>query len=169
MDLPLRQNSGGSCRQMQSANDILQKTGTTLNKTHPTKQKWTNNSFHNTQETSTLLKMISSFLRQQVMLAKLLTFNSHEYQPADYTGTSELAHCIRLTIQRSQVWALQWPPTQYLFDRFHFHGPAGETLPPLLGVKSDWTGKLTHVMYNKTKLVIHFADSVCAKEFALNL
>lgn len=24
-------------------------------------------------------------------------------------------------------------------------------------------------MYNKTKLVIHFADSVCAKEFALNL
>ena len=55
------------------------------------------------------------------------------------------------------------------FDRFHFHGPAGETLPPLLGVKSDWTGKLTHVMYNKTKLVIHFADWVCAKEFALNL
>ena len=96
-------------------NDILQKTGTTLNKTHPTKQKWTNNNFHNTQETSTLLKMISSFLSQQVMLAKLLTFNSHEYQPADYTGTSELAHCIRLTIQRSQVWALQWPPTQYLF------------------------------------------------------
>ena len=106
------------CRQMRSAkqkNDILQKTATTLNKTHPTKQKWTNNSFHNTQETSTLLKMISSFLSQQVMLAKLLTFNSHEYQPADYTGTSELAHCIRLTIQRSQVWALQWPPTQYLF------------------------------------------------------
>ena len=106
------------CRQMWSAkqkNDILQKTATTLNKTHPTKQKWTNNSFHNTQETSTLLKMISSFLSQQVMLAKLLTFNSHEYQPADYTGTSELAHCIRLTIQRSQVWALQWPPTQYLF------------------------------------------------------
>ena len=138
--------------------------------THPTKQKWTNNSFHNTQETSTLLKMISLFLSQQVMLAELLTLNSHEHRPADYTGTSELAHCIRLTIQRSQVWALQWPVLLNIcFDRFHFHGPAGETLPPLLEVKADWTGKLTDVMYNKTKLVIHFADSVCAKEFALNL
>lgn len=104
VDLPLWQNTGSSLLVLQTTKDW-----------NNTKQKWTNNSFHNTQETSTLLKMFSSFLSQQVMLAKLLTLNSHEYRPADYTGTSELTHCIRLTIQRSQVWALQWPPTQYLF------------------------------------------------------
>lgn len=64
VDLPLWQNTGGSLLVLQTTKDW-----------NNTKQKWTNNSFHNTQETSTLLKMFSSFLSQQVMLAKLLTLS----------------------------------------------------------------------------------------------